>query len=94
MLVSFKELLTKRHRYLREEIKPSKLLHLLKCLTNGDREVIKCEERNNGEIAAVDTLINRVKRRTDEAFFQLVTACRKTGHQHAAMLLDPRCQSK
>lgn len=94
MIESFKKLLEERLCYLQEEIVPKKLVNWIKCLQNSDKELIACTEQNEGEIKAVNVLIDRVKRRDDDGYFQLVRACRKSGHQHAAMLLDPWCKSK
>ena len=74
-----------------EDAIPVDLLPYLPCLTQSDREIIKCEEANSGPMRATVELLSRLRRRAG-AFQEFVDALRLCGCGHLADLLDPREQ--
>ena len=74
-----------------EDAIPVDMLPYLPCLTQGDKEIIKCEEMNSGPMRATLELLSRLRRRAG-AFQEFVEALRLSGCGHLADLLDPREQ--
>ncbi|XP_028414975.1 probable ATP-dependent RNA helicase DDX58 [Dendronephthya gigantea] len=85
----------RRERYIREEIDPLKLLRILErdTLTKSDCENIQTACNNHGPIHATENeLLRRLEKRGPQAFSKFVKALRETGQDHAAQLLDPKCE--
>ena len=90
-------LIHERTKHLMKEVEPTKLLPYLN-LSNRDKEIIRCDERNNGKTKATLTLLDRLKKQNGpngrKAFDELVTALRNVGSQQSALLLDPHFKGK
>ena len=84
-----REIIQSNEPQLVHDIIPTDLLLYLPCLTYDDREVITVEERNQGGIKAASVLLDRLRRRGNGAFEQLVRALRDNSLRHLALLLDP-----
>ena len=74
-----------------EDAIPVDMLPYLPCLTQSDKEKIKCEETNSGPRQATVKLLWHLRRRAG-AFQEFVEALRLSGCGHLADLLDPREQ--
>ena len=68
------------------DVIPVDMLPYLPCLTQNDKEKIRCEEANHGPMRATQELLNLLVRRRN-AFHELVQALRRTRLEHLADLL-------
>ena len=89
------ELVRERERFLIKEIIPSRLFqYLVGILSDDDKEQVQADESNHGHRHATGTLIDRLKRRGENAFPAFVIALRKAGYPNTALLLDPKSESE
>ena len=82
-----KEIIDRCYGRIAEDATPVDMLPYLPCLTQSDREIIKCEQTSSGPKQATYELLSRLRRRAG-AFQELVDAFRLTGCGHLADLLD------
>ena len=89
-----KQILDQRLKDFQYEVVPDDLFPYLSCLIPEDKAEIQATQKNVGSIKATQVLIDKLKRRGDKSFQQLVQALRKCGREHTALLLDPRYDYK
>lgn len=84
-----KDLIRRYSHKLVDDVIPVDMLPYLPCLTQSDKEKIRCEETNNGAMRATQELMDRLFRRRN-AFREFITALWETGCGHLAEEICPQ----